>query len=499
MNKNVLSSGNYFIEKLPLIVVLIISITSCSRGILKSHPRTAEKSGVKAVYGSQPQAKPLAPIKVPANTYLFNGRNGIHYDTYNSDVTNDAGPMGKEPVLVTKKLNLLGKSMPTTLFDSKGRIISVMITFTGTKLLLMDPLTLEILAEEKLPRKNNIHIFNHEENDASGGGYLHLTPSEEVIVPRMDKKISFYKVDDSSRKPEWKLVKDIDLSDVLPKETNLTDAVYDYDGQLWFTTSKGTIGYVNKDNGEVKTYEFPEGLQNQVAIDSTGIYVVTMAFMNKVRINKTGEIELVWRSPYDVSAGLNGLVWAGSGTSPTLFGKNDDLVAIADNGKPNMHLNVYHRTDGRLICSVPVFGTENTGCENSPIAYGNEVVIEDNGGFELFFGDPQSTNKGLIKVRVRDDLSGGDIAWENYDLKASTTPLLSTATGMIYSYCVKEGSNGSNAWFMSMVDWETGKTVYEYWVGSGSNFPDNLQPVVVYDGAFYIGTKKGFLVIRDRK
>ena len=483
-----------------ILVILILSglLSSCSNNPqLKSKPATAEKSGVALVYGTPPQAKPLPEYHVYANPYLLNGRNGIHYDTHNSDVTNDPGPMGISPSVVTRKLNSLGKSIPSMLFDSKGRIITVMISFTSTWLYLMDPDSLFILAEEELPRKSNIHIFNHEENDASGGGYLHLTPTGEVIIPKMDKKIAFYKVIEEGEKPHWYLVKEIDLNDDLPENAYINDAVLDFDGQLWFTTSMGMVGYVDKVDQKVETYTFPEGLQNQLAIDSKGVYVLTHEYLNKLSIQEDGEIKLLWRSPYDHSAGLNGLVASGSGTSPTLLGNNDDLIAIADNGTPNMHMNVYHRSDGRLICSVPVFSTNNTGCENSLIGYGNDVVIEDNGGFELFFGDAQNTNKGLIKIHVRDDLSGADIVWENYDLKASTTPTLSTANGLIYSYCVKEGQGGSDAWFLSMVDWETGETVYEYWVGSGKNFADMLQPVVINSGAFYIGTNTGLLVIRD--
>lgn len=472
---------------------------SCSaKPLMKSKPATAEKSGVNTIYGSPPSTKPLAPLDPTTNPYLRNGRNGLHYDTYNSDVTNEAGPTGTNPFVTSHKLNGLGKSNPTILFDDKGRIITVMITFTGTYLYLMDSNSLGILAKERLPRKNNIHVFNREENDASGGGYLHLTASGEVIVPRMDKKIAFYKVIEEQNKPHWELVKEVDLKGVLPKKANITDAVFDYDGQLWFTTSTGIVGFVDKISEKIKTYTFSENLQNQVAIDTSGVYILTNVSLNKLSIDVDGQIQLKWSSEYDNSAGHNGLVGSGSGTSPTLFGDNDDLIAIADNGKPQMHLNVYHRYDGRLISSTPVFGTINTGCENSPIGFGNEVVIEDNGGFELFFGDPQSTNKGLAKIRVHEDLKGAEIVWENNDLKASTTPILSTSNGIIYSYCVKKGSKGHDAWYLSMVDWETGKTVYEYWVGSGRNYPDMLQPVVLDSGAFYIGTRTGILVVRDK-
>ena len=479
-------------------LVLISILVSCN-GFkpLKSKPNSAEKNNIPKVIGTPPVSNPLPAISLIPNPYLLDGRNGLHYDLYNSDVTNDVGPMGKTQKMVSHRLKSVGKSIPTMLFDSKGRIITSMISFSGTELLLMDPVTLEILAKEKLPRKSNIKILKTKENDAAGGSYLHFTPNEEVIVPRMDKVIAYYKIDDSGKKPVFILVKEFNLSNRLPKKAYLNDAVPDYNGQIWFTTSTGIVGYIDKENGEMKTHSFPEHLQNQMAVDTSGVYVLTHEYLNKLTIDSTGEIQVLWRTKYDNSADLNGLVSSGSGTSPTLFGTNNDLIAIADNGSPRLHLNVYHRKNGRLICSIPVFSTDNTGCENSPIGYGNDIVVEDNGGFKLFFSDPQTTNNGLIKIHVRDDLSGGDIVWENYELKASTTPVLSTANGMIYSYCVKEGPKGTDDWYMSLVDWQTGKTVYQIWVGSGKNFSDMLQPVVINDGTFYIGTKTGVLVIRD--
>ncbi len=303
-----------------ILIVLfnVLLFTSCSdKSQLKSRPATADKSGVKSNYGNLPKVKTLQPHYVPVNPYLLNGRNGIHYDTHNSDVTNDMGPMGINPSVITRKLSRLGKSVPTVLFDSKGRLITVMISFTSTYLYLMDPDSLNILAEERLPRKSNIHIFNQKDNDASGGGYLHMTPSEQVIVPKMDKKIAFYQVIEKNEKPFWKLVKETDLSKSLPKEAHINDAVLDYRGQLWFTTSIGIVGYVDKSTGSVETHSFPEGLQNQLAIDSTGVYVLTNEFMNKLIIKENGKIKLEWRSNYDNRAGLNGLVGSGSGTSPT--------------------------------------------------------------------------------------------------------------------------------------------------------------------------------------
>jgi hypothetical protein len=481
----------------------LLLVSGCTPGgPLISIPATAELSGVPSFIGQPAVANPLPIHTVPINPYLLDGRNGIHYDTCNSDVTNWVGPLGNNPSVATHKLDFIAKSCPTILFDSQGRLITVSISFFGTNLYLIDPLTLEILAKHPLPPKTNINIGG--ENDSSGGGYIHMTPSGQVIIPKMDKRIGFYELVENAGEPSWILVKDIDLSGTLPEDAYLQDTVPDYDGRIWFTTSIGILGYVNDEiTGEVTTYTVEEGMQNQPAIDPTGLYVVTHGYMNKFSVDDiTGDIILVWRTEYDNSAGQTGLLAPGSGTSPTLFGENENYVTIADNAYPTMHLNVYDRTTGAEICSQPVFeGSEGVGCENSLIGYGNDAVIENNGGFAGFFGDPQLTNEGLAKVHVLADQSGCELVWENYDLKASTTPALSTATGLIYSYSVKQGmdpeGNDTDAWFLSTVDWETGATVYEAWVGSGKEFADILQPVVIGPDAFYIGTRNGILAVRD--
>ncbi len=133
------------------------------------------------------------------------------------------------------------------------------------------------------------------------------------------------------------------------------------------------------------------------------------------------------------------------------------------------------------------------------IGYENTIIIENNSGFAGLFGSPLATQNGLVRVDVFDALNptGCTLKWRNDELKASTTPQLSTANGLVYSYTVKAGSNGSIGYYMSTVDFENGNTVFEKYIGSGSQFTDMLQPVTIGpDGAYYAGTKNGLLVVR---
>lgn len=273
----------------------------------------------------------------------------------------------------------------------------------------------------------------------------------------------------------------------------------DWQGRLWINASDGTVGYYDPATQFWAGHTFTEGMQNAVAIDETGVYAVTHGSMNKLVINpQTGAVDVAWSTPYDNSRGQSGLLSAGSGTSPVLYGENSDVVSVADNAT-QLHLNVYHRTSGVELCSVPIFDSEGE-TENSPIAYRNSVVVENNGNFDGLFGDPLTVNKGLVKIDVNNvtpTSADCSIAWENYDHQSDTTPQLSTSTGMIYTYSMKRGWGNTVGNYITTVDWTTGLTVSETWVGNGEDYTDNLLMMMIEDDAYIMATLRGIFVARD--
>ena len=197
-----------------------------------------------------------------------------------------------------------------------------------------------------------------------------------------------------------------------------------------------------------------------------------------------------------------GLLSSGSGTTPTAFGENDDLIAIADNAAGRINLNVYLRETGEQVCEFPMFHEGASATENSPIGYGNDLVLENNAGYAGPFGDPLLTVPGLSRVRVEADYSGCELVWHTEEFRAQTTPRLSTATGLVYTYSVKEGQHATgirtHGWYFGALDWETGERAFEVWVGSGHEWNNVLDPVTLApDGTAYVGTKNGLMAIRD--
>nr|UOP05489.1 hypothetical protein LVJ77_04930 [Conchiformibius kuhniae] len=65
------------------------------------------------------------------------------------------------------------------------------------------------------------------------------------------------------------------------------------------------------------------------------------------------------------------LSW-GTGATPTFFGTNagnDEFVTITDNAQ-RMNLLVYRSDNGQQVCKVPLFGSDNSGTEDSSVAIG---------------------------------------------------------------------------------------------------------------------------------
>ena len=485
-----------------------------SQGPLVSKPATLEGSGINAYYGAPaqvPTAGTYPALDIPQHPHLDPKRNGVHENTYNSDVTDNRGAVGRNPSVVSRRMSPFLSICPGVLFDEEGRIMVSCLSPTWVKLVLLDPDTLEILAEEKLPRKP---VRPGGKNNASGGAYIHKDAQGRIIVAPSDNTIRRYKVRETNSTFSWELVDSLDLNPLLKaagvdvsQRLDITDAVPDYQGRLWFTSAFGLISYVDDSTSPVSVHIHDLGadLQNQIAIDPSGIYVVTVEALHKLSVAPDGTIRTVWRQSYDVSAGQTGLVSTGSGTTPTLLGTQDDIITISDNSAEHLHLNLYHREDGRLICSYPVFKAGKGGAENSPTGYGDEIVLPNNYGFPGYFGgDPFAVEPGLVKISFRRDTAGAPIVescytiWEHYDYKATPVPFFSTATGLIYSYSLHKGQNGEEAWYLNLMDWETGKSVNRTWVGNGPDF-DNItaQIAITDDGGAVITTRKGLVLVRD--
>lgn len=471
-------------------------------------------------FGESATVNELEPIEVPQHPYLApEGTNGMHGNSYNTGSYNFMGPLGIDPIVNSRSMNVFGGLVATLMFDSQGRIMCISGNVVGFRLLLLDADTLEILCETRLPQRPStveaIKTFNFDaiSSDTSGGAYCHLLTGDRPIIGNSDNVIQIYYVDESSGTPEWKVEKEWNISNSLPEGSYITDAIPDFEGNIWFVTRPGEVGYIDITDDSVHIMKLEnEEIQNTLAICADGIYIVSDFAMYRFEIGEDGTPVYTWRTAYDRGTTLKpGAINQGSGTTPTLLdvpcadGSVRKLVAITDNADKQVHVCIYDRDTGEVIAEVPVFTEGKSVSENSLIAHGRSFIVENNyseSGSGFLVNDP-SSEPGVVRIDMNDDCTDAFIAWESNEASCTVVPKLSTKNGLVYLY-TREYGNGipdsAVAWYFTAVDFETGETVYKVFTGCGKNWNNSYGPITIGpNGTAYVGVFNGLISISDSK
>jgi hypothetical protein len=76
-------------------------------------------------------------------------------------------------------------------------------------------------------------------------------------------------------------------------------------------------------------------------------------------------------------------------------------------------------------------------------------------------------------------------------------PKLSLANGIVYTY-TKPGGDEKDPWYLTALDFRSGKTLFKFKAGQGLGFNNNYAPVTIGpDGTAYVGTLGGLVALRD--
>lgn len=491
-------------------------------------PPTPGHRLVPSYEGAPATAAPLpADQAPPQHPYLApNGRAGMHGDGASSDTHPFPGPLGAHPRVDSERMAALGGECATLTFDSDGRILTVCGTFRGFRLRLLDPRSLDTLAEYKLPqRPSTVEAvarldFSRIFKDTSGGAYFYLDDQDRVVLADSRQhvlRLSHDRSADGSRR--FTVEDDWDLTPYVPHDcvswTHLyprgecdpvTSVQPDWDGRIWWVTRKGRIGTIAPRTGAVRAVRLPgEEIQNSFSAARDGVFVVSDHALYSLRADAAGTPRIQWRQPYDRgTGGKPGSVNQGSGTTPTLLGDAaHPYVAITDNADDRMNVLVHRRTGpdaDRLVCKIPVFGHGASTTDNSLIGHGNSLVVENNYGYEnvtsLLLG--KSVVGGITRVDIRPDGSGCDTAWESKERSPSTVAKLSTANGLLYYYTKDPHPLGIDAWYLTAVDFRTGQTRWRRLTGTGPLYDNNWAPITLGpDGTAYVGVFNGLVAVRD--
>ena len=449
-------------------------------------------AGSLPVFSGHPAAQhPVAVPDPPRHPFMApNGRSNLHVDGYQSDVHQGPGPLGKG---MERRSTFLEGVCASVTFDSRGRIETVCVGVEGPKLLLLDPRTLETLAAMPLPPRQpgGGNLFT----DFAGGGYFYLDNRDRAVIPTTLRHVYVVRQTGSG----FAIERDYDLSTVVLPGDKIISALPDWSGRLWFASTNGVVGTVDPKTGAVRSRPLGEKIANSFAVEDTGaVYIVSDAALYRLTAGAGGVPTTVWRKPY-ANSGVQkpGQSSAGSGTTPTLMGAG--LVAITDNADP-MNVLVYRRGSGALICRQPVFAKGASATDQSLIGTGRSLVVENNYGYS---GPPatqggKTTSPGLERVDL--DAGGGcHTAWRSAERAPSVVPKLSARNGLVYTYTKDPQPSNADAWYLTALDFASGRTVYKRLGGEGLGFNNNYAPVTLGpDGTAYVGTLGGLVALRDK-
>jgi hypothetical protein len=442
----------------------------------------------------------------PQNRFMApNGTSEIHDDGWQTDVNWWGGPLGRSPQQFSNWLAIglppgPGRDCGTITFDSAGRVVAICVGASGPELYMFDPNTLETLATFQLPPRQQVpsNIFQ----DFTGGGYFYLDNKDEVVTATTTHHI--YVIAETPGLPGFTLVHDYPLTSVLSSNENITSALPDSNGLLWFVTkTDGVVGTLNFATGAVHAIHLGSGsngeIENSFATDQNGgVYIDTNRKLYRFGAGPNGVPQIAWQVTYPNSYEHKpGQVDDGSGTTPTVM--PGGYVNITDNADP-MDIVVYRTAKRtarpRLVCKVPIFGKGQGADENSVITAGRAMIAENNYGYN----DPSSvqgktTTPGIVRVDLNSAGNGCHQVWLNDTLSAPTVVTkLALAGGLIYTYTV----DSQNHWYWTTLDFRTGQRVYQSLAGTGLGFNNNYSGIEISpSGTEYLGTLGGIIALRD--
>ena len=429
----------------------------------------------------------------PQNPALASGEWAtIHNDSWMTD--SYSAVRLPDPMTSSVASFFAGGDCASLLWNEQGEIVAVCVSPTEVRAYILDPRTLEPRAERHLAARA---LAADALTNFSGGGYAVLDAGQRLVTPLPGGVIGRFDARDLTP------VDTFDVAGSLQPGEGITSVIPDWSGQLWFVGRQGTVGVLDPLSGSAQSLlsgpaDDPVDIENSFAVVEGGAYVVTGAELLALTIDDGAPV-VAWRVPYDRGTRLKpGQTSRASGTTPTVFGEGGRYVAITDNADPRMHVIVYDVSGSAPVerCAVPVFGEGRSATENSLIALGDSLVVESNYGYTVTaVAGGHSTVPGLARIDVTE--GGCTLAWESEDI---TIPSLVSkgvlADGAVITYTKEPSALGTDAWWFTAVDAQTGEVRWRRLAGVGPLLNNHYAAGYVGpDGSVYVGTISGLVAL----
>ena len=425
----------------------------------------------------------------PGNPFLAPGEGAtIHNDAWMTDAYTTRSITRPDTAQVRSLF--AGGDCASILWDARGRLIAVCVSPTEVRAYVLDPRTLRPFAERHLADRP---LVANALTNFSGGGYAILDAEQRLVTPLPGAQIARFS---SGLDPIDAFV----LADRMQGDEQITATLPDWTGPLWFVGQRGTVGLLDPTSGRAASIVLtaPDGgavdIENSLAVaEGGGAYVVTSAAL--VRLDIVDGVPVVrWSQPYDSGTRRKpGQTSRASGTTPTVF-HGGDYVAIADNAEPVANVVVIDVTGSapRVHCTVPVFGEAGSATENSLIALGDDLIVENNYGYSLLgVAGGRTSTPGLARIDVTS--AGCGTQWST---DAVTIPSLVSKgvapDGAILTYTKDFSLLGVDAWWFTAIDASTGQVRWRRLAGIGPLLNNHYAAGYVGpDGSAYVGTVSG--------
>lgn len=382
----------------------------------------------------------------------------MHDDAFSSDVFSGKGPGKKVEFMFQSKQG----TVPTLLKGSDGLLQVICVrndandgTVKRTPyLLLVDPENLETLASLKLPAGtalNNIYGYLNQNDElmlANGKSIFQIShlKTADTYVFKVKNEFTLNSAKD-----------DFEFASITP----------DWEGNIWFASYNAQAGFLDPKTGQFSVIPLSEIkdeiVANSISSSPAGIAIATTHALYLVGLKNT-QPEVLWKAEYDRGTKVKpGQLSWGTGSSPSFFGPKTgfEYLTLLDNGTKGTHLNIYNSENGKLIASELAFdGDHEQGSENSPIAFGNSVIIASTYGFPYPASSSATDERGVLKngiqrFDVNPDGKGAISVWFNKEVRSTSVPKLGKDSGKIHF--IDEDKEGTQ--FYAELDFKTGKLV----------------------------------------
>jgi hypothetical protein len=439
--------------------------------------------------GAPATAHPLQGPFRPANPALApDGRSGSGLASGNGAASPFPGPLGNG----TKSNSAVELGTCTSMaFDKTNRLLALCNGVLGPTLRQLDPVSLATLATLTLPARLSV-----DRTDIAGGTHFIVRADGSLLVPTNAGTVIVVAVAPGSLTQTGA----VDLNKGLRPGEHLFAVAAGYDGYDWVVGNQGTVLTLPRGKGYSKPLGLHEAVQEDIATDTTGTYVVTAGALYRLQAGTNGVPRVVWRRGL-ASAKRDphsGRLHPGPGTPPAIVAGG--FVAVADGQNPARLtvLRIAGRDSRRNVCSVPLFHPGKSSVEAQLVVAGRSIVATNAYGYD---GLPTtelggSTTGGI--TRVITSRSGCRVAWTSDEITPSSQPVVSRATGLLYT--IVKPHSAPDAWNLEAIDWVSGKVRFAALGGEGLGYnSDNAAVVLGPDGAAYAGSFAGLTRYADKK